>query len=292
MSDDAAITIADLDKSGATTTVAPTTAPAEAPASQPAESAPAASETAQTEPKGEGEPENQAKPEGEEPEWFKKRLKEFSRQRRSAERTAERLAAENEDLRRQVQSRQSQQPKAADLKPEQFSDFAAFTKAQTVAAVREELETANQATAERDSHAALQRSIKSFADKASAQAEEADVDFDAVMETLSAQPLLSPTVVSYLEGSEVPAKLAEHLALNPTDLHRVSMMGPALARKELAKMEAGLKPAAAKPPVTKAPPVPPRVGGRGVTQKSVEDMDMDEFALHFQNQQEARAKRV
>jgi hypothetical protein len=65
-----------------------------------------------------------------------------------------------------------------------------------------------------------------------------------------------------------------------------------LAKKELARMEAGFKPAAAKPPTTKAPPVPPTVGGRGITQKSENDMDMEQFAEHFMAQQEARLRRM
>jgi hypothetical protein len=70
------------------------------------------------------------------------------------------------------------------------------------------------------------------------------------------------------------------------------MMGPALAKKELARVEAGFKSAAPKPPTTKAPPPGPTVGGRGVTQKSVADMDMKEFATLFNAQEEARLKRM
>ena len=75
---DGVTTIEDIDKSGTTCSVAPDAPAGGLPSA--AESAPAASEAAQTEAKGEAAPgTEQAKPEGDEPEWFKKRLKDISR---------------------------------------------------------------------------------------------------------------------------------------------------------------------------------------------------------------------
>lgn len=291
--EDGVATIEDIDKSAATNTVAPDAPAGGSPPA--AESAPAESVTAPTEPQGSGEPdEPKAAPQDGEPEWFKKRLSEISRQRRNEERRADRLAAELESLRKQVQP--APQPKAPEPRQQDYADYAAFTRAQAEHAAREtvraEIEAATKAGAEQAEARESQRLTETFLAKAQAQAEEAAVDLDAVMETLSAQPLLSRTVVEHLANSESAAKMAEFLALNPGELQRVSMMGPTLARKELAKLEAGLKPAAAKPPATKAPPPGPTVGGRGVTSKPVDKMDMEEFATHFMAEQEARLKRM
>jgi len=295
MNDEVA-TIADIDKGAATVTVVPsTTVPAEStpPAADSAQVAPVATPTEAQDGAAPGT--EQPKPaEGDEPEWFKKRLKDISRQRRNEERRADRLAAELESLRRTAQP--APQPKAPEPRQQDYQDYAAFTRAQAEHAAREtvrtEIEAANQASAERQVKQVQQRSVETFMEKAAAQAEEAGIDLDDVMETLRIQPLLSPTVVEHLAESANAARLAEHLALNPNDLHRISMMGPALAKRELAKVEAGFKPAASKPPVTKAPPPGPTVGGRGVTQKQVADMDMDEFAQVFHAQEEARLKRM
>ena len=295
MNDEVA-TIADIDKGAATVTVVPTTnVPAEGtpPAADSAQVAPVATPTEAQDGAAPGT--EQPKPaEGDEPEWFKKRLKDISRQRRNEERRADKLAAELETLKRTAQP--APQPKAPEPRQQDYQDYAAFTRAQAEHAAREtvraEIEAANQASAERQVKQVQQRSVETFMEKAAAQAEEAGIDLDDVMETLRIQPLLSPTVVEHLAESANAARLAEHLALNPNDLHRISMMGPALAKRELAKVEAGFKPAASKPPVTKAPPPGPTVGGRGVTQKQVADMDMDEFAQVFHAQEEARLKRM
>jgi hypothetical protein len=109
-----------------------------------------------------------------------------------------------------------------------------------------------------------------------------------------ARPTLPFTaeVMALVTQSKHTARLAAYLAEHPGELRELSDLGPALAKKFLAKVEAGFKPAAAKPPVTQAPPPGPTVGGRGVAQKTVEDMGMKEFSDHFYAQEEARLKRM
>ena len=297
MTDEVA-TIADIDKGAATVTVVPTNVPAAGtdtpPAAEAAQVAPVATPTEAQDGADPGT--EKPKPaEGDEPEWFKKRLKDISRQRRNEERRADRLAAELEDLRKRVPTTQTQ-PKAQELRPQDFPNYDAFTKAQAEQVardtVRAEIEAVTKTSAENEAALASRRATETFLERAQAQAEEADIDLEAVMETLHAQPLLSQTVAEHLAKSEQPARLAEYLALNPGKLHDVSMMGPALARRELARMEAGLVSAATKPPATKAPPPGPTVGGRGIAQKPVDKMDMEEFAPHFMASEEARLKRM
>jgi hypothetical protein len=289
---EALVTAADIDKVAATVNVAPNV-PAEGSPSA-AENAQAAPVAAPTEAQDGAEPAatEQAKPaEGDEPEWFKKRLKDISRQRRNEERRADRLAAELETLKRAIPQ---QQPKAAEPRQQDYADYSAFMKAQAEHTAREtvraEIETATRANAEQAAMQAGQRAKETFLTKAQAQAEEADIDLDAVMETLHAQPLVSHTVVEHLASSENPARLAEFLALNPGKLHDVSMMGPALAKRELARLDASLG-AKSKPNATNAPPVPPRVGGRTVTQMDWRQSDdMEAYAAGWKKEREVRGE--
>lgn len=294
MSDDKAATIEDIDKANATVTVAEVPAEGSPPAADSAQAAPVAAPTEAQDGADPGAEPPKPK-EGDEPEWFKKRLKDFSRQRRNAERDAETARAETEQLRKQLAQLQQQPPKQSELNPNDFPNYAAYDRAvareEATKAAQEVVSSAVKASAEREAELAQQRAKQTFLEKAQAQAEEADIDLDAVMETLSVQPLVSQAVVDYLAESEVPAKLAEHLAFNPDKLHRISMMGPTLAKRELAKEEAAFKAAAPKPPSTKAPPPPPRVGGRGATIQSVENMDMKDFAAFFHAQEKAKVER-
>jgi hypothetical protein len=290
MSDpEALVTIADIDNANGGTIV-PQDVPAggSPPAAENAQAAPVA---APTEAQDGAEPvvADQAKPsEGEEPEWFKKRLKDISRQRTNAERRADRLAAELEGLKRVVQPAP---PKAADLRSTDFPNFEAVIRAQTTEVAREtvrsEIETATRARTEQAEMQAGQRAKETFLEKAQAQAEEANIDLDAVMETLSVQPVLSQTVVEHLAASENSARLAEFLALNPSKLHDVSLMGSALAKRELARLDATLG-AKSKPNATNAPPPPPRVGGRTVTQQDWRTSnDMDDYASNWKKHHNA-----
>ncbi len=289
MSDEDLVTRADIDNASATVTVAPNV-PAEG--SPPAaENAPTAPVAVPTEAQDGAEPvvADQAKPaEGDEPEWFKKRLKDISRQRTTQERRADRLAAELEALKRTVQPAP---PKAPEPRQQDFQDYAAFNKAQAQHEAREvlrtEIEAATRANAEHAAMQAGQRVKETFLERAQAQAEAADIDLDAVMETLQSQPVVSHTVVEHLAASENSARLAEFLALNPGKLHDVSMMGPALAKRELAKMDAQLG-APSKLNVTQAPPPPPRVGGRTVTQQDWRaSNNMDDYGSNWKKHHNA-----
>ena len=279
MSDpEALVTAADIDKAAATSIVAPVGEGTAPPAAETTD----VSATSQTEaPQGEAAPAEPPAP----PDWFVKEKSKLQRQRREADRRAERLAAELEALKRE---RAPTQPRSTDLRPESFPNYDAFIEAKVEAKTSEKIEALNRSRAEQDAHRSAQSLQQTFLEKAHEQAEAADIDMEPVLETLAQAPLLSPTVLEHLASSEHAARLAEWLAENPGELDRVSRLGPALAKKSLAKVEAsfGAKP---KPSVTNAPPPVPKVGGRTVTQKDWRSSDdMDAYGAAWLKEQEAR----
>ncbi len=250
------------------------------PAAPPADSAPAPTEA----PNGEA----QAEPEAEKtPAWFVKETSKLRRQRAESERRADRLAAEIEALKK---APQQQQPKSNELRPEDFPNYDAFIGAKIAAGVREGIGAAEQHRSQTEVEKAVLRQREVFIEKASAQAEEAGIDLEDVMDTLRRQPLVSEDVVQYLAGSEEAARLAEYLAEHPDELRRISQLGPALAKKSLAKAEASIG-AKAKPNATNAPPPPPKVGGRSVNQTDWRKTEnMEDYGSNWQKDREARLK--
>jgi hypothetical protein len=283
MSDpEALVTIADLDKAAATDIVA--TGEGAQTAATPAETT-VASATTQTEaPTGEEAPAEQSK--AEPPDWFVREKSKLQRQRRDADRRAERLAAELEALKRvQVQP----QRQSAELRPQDFPNYDAYVEAKIEAKTDEKIGALARSRSEQEAQGAVHNLREAFLEKATEQAEAADIDLEAVMETLGQAPLLSPTVLEHLAKSEQPARLAEWLAENPGELDRVSRLGPALAKKSLAKVEASFTDAKPKPNATKAPPPVPPVGGRAVTNVDPSKLNMDDYAAYWRKRQEAQS---
>lgn len=275
---EAPITVADIDKASTPSSVPATTGDGTAtpPAAEtPAGTAPAPTET----PNGEAP----ANPAGEEPEWFKQRIKQITRQRRESERRADKLAAELETLKR---GNAPQQPKSAELRQQDFPNYDAYVEAKIEAKTEEKIGAFHRSRSEQEAHGAVQNLREAFLEKATEQAEAADIDLDAVMETLAQAPLFSPTVLEHLAKSDHTARLAEYLAENPGELDRVSRLGPALAAKSLAKVEASFVGANPKPNATKAPPPVPPVGGRAVTQVDPSKMNMEDYAAYWAKRRE------
>lgn len=297
MNDEVA-TIEDIDKGAATVIVAPAQPPVgEAPASNPAESAPAIQAETPAVPSQEGPAD--APPKGEKfqesPEYRR-----ISRQRANAERRAMRAEAELAAMRTNPQAQPappaksaSEQPKASDFAS--YDDYVRHQAAEAARqAAREVVTESRQAQAQGDAAAAAKQAKATFEREATKQAQAAGIDFQEAWETLLELPPedVSDAFAAYLyQAAENKAALVDHFAKNPDEVARISSLHPAAAFKELAKadLQMGVKP---KPPITKAPPPGPTVGGRGVTQKNAADMDMKEFGEHFFAQEEAKLKRM
>ena len=263
------VTAADLDNAAATDTVAPAGgADSSPPPAAETTTAPAAVQTEA--PDGGEAPAESPAP----PDWFVKEKSKLQRQRRDADRRAENLAAELAALKRAQASPQRQ---STELRSQDFPNYDAYVDAKIEAKADEKIAALARSRSEQDAQGAVSSLREAFIEKATEQAEAVNVDLDAVIETLAEAPLLSSTVLEHLAKSDHTARLAEYLAENPSELDRVSRLGPALAKKSLARMEAsfGAKP---KPSTTNAPPPVPKVGGRTVTQKDWRQSDdMDEY---------------
>jgi hypothetical protein len=297
---DEVATIEDIDKSGTPSSVPAAQSPVgEAPASNPADSAPAIQAETPAVPSQEGPADAPAQTEQEkfhESPAFKR----IQRQRANAERRALRAEAELAALRSNPQPQPaapaksaSEQPKASDFAS--YDDYVRHQAAEAARqAAREVVTESRQAQAQGEAAAAVKQAKATFEREATKQAEAAGIDFQEAWETLLELPPedVSDAFAAYLyQAAENKAALVDHFAKNPDEVARISSLHPAAAFKELAKadLQMGVKP---KPPTTKAPPPGPTVGGRGVTQKSANDMSMDEFAEHFFAQEEAKLKRA
>lgn len=275
--------MSELDNPTATDIVATVSGSQPEPAATTTESASVPTEA----PNGEAPAEPAAAPEAQ-PAWFVKETAKLRRQRAESERRADRLASEIEALKRAPS--QTAQPKSTELRSQDFPSYDAFIEAKIAAGVREGIGAVEQSRSQIEANKAVSARIETFMAKASEQAEAAEIDMDAVMETLREAPLISNTVIQRLAESEQSARLAEYLAENPSELDRVSRLGPALAKKALDKVEAGLA-APPKSSATNAPPPPPKVGGRSVNQTDWRKSEnMDDYASNWQREREARLK--
>jgi hypothetical protein len=186
-----------------------------------------------------------------------------------SQRAKERLArveAENEQLRQMLLGRQeppkpapvvpSGKPKAEDFEShEDWVEAVADWKAKDILRQREAEEA--------------QRRQKQTLDSLVAKGREKYEDFDMDFQEILRAPVLSPTVAEALQESEVAPDLVHHFAENPDDLHKISLMSPLKAAREIAKLEASFAPqtrTSTPPPPTKAPkpptPVPAAVAVR------------------------------
>lgn len=163
----------------------------------------------------------------------------------------------------------------------------------TKEAAREVVSEVRQAEAQGSAETAAQQARTAFENEAKAQAKAAGIDFEDAWETLLELPKedVSLAFASYLyQAAENKAALVDHFAKNPDEVARISSLHPAAAFKELAKadLQMGSKP---KPNATNAPPPPPRVGGRTVTQQDWRQSDdMDTYGAHWKKEREARGE--
>lgn len=212
---------------------------------------------------------------------IQKRINRLTRQRGEAERRADRLAADVEEMRKQLD--RLSQTRSADIDPKDFPNYEAFiaakAKQEATAAARAEIEARDRTRSEQDTTRTLQGLHDAFMEKAAEQAEEAGIDMDGVLETLRAQPNLSPLVLERLAESDHSARLAEYLAENPQELQRVSMLGPTLATRALDKIEAGFRSKSGSARTSTNAPAPPKtVGGRAVMDPDPAKMSIEDYA--------------
>lgn len=217
------------------------------------------------------EPEPEAEAE-ETPEQVEERKKRKTGSQKAREK-AEQLARENETLRRMLLERD--QPKAE--KPvehasdaprlEDFETHADWVNATVQHGIKKALE------AER-SQSKAQTWQQQWQGKAEAAREKYE-DFD---EALSFMPPIPQHVAEVLAESEFEADLAYHLANHPDEARKLNSMSPAMAGREIARLEARFnQPKPVAKPVTKAPPPINPVAVSGTVPPKVHHAGFEEF---------------
>ncbi|HEX7971882.1 MAG TPA: hypothetical protein VF501_06650 [Thiobacillus sp.] len=271
--------MSELDKGGATDTVAPD---AQAPsAGVPVESVPSSGTPADTAASGQSTEGEAAKPE--------------PTRDRSAEKRISSLRRENKDLLLRLgrleglveagaAGRQTAKPADSNARPEpsQFKSYDEFVEALTDWKTDQKL--ASRAAQDRS------QAITSRVTEANAKALEKltesgkDIeDFDSVLETITASDFpVSPAMRDYLTEADHPAYVAQYLADHRKDAERIYGMNSAATVRELDKIAARAVPKS-RLNATNAPPPVPTVGGRSVHPGDpLKTDDMEEYHAHWE----------
>lgn len=232
--------------------------------------------------------ESEEKPKG----GFQKRIDELTRNWRSAERRNDQLLQFiSERIGIPEEKRPPPQPEGATPPPslEQYGyDEAKYTAAMQDYARKVAQDEVNRGLSEFETKQATRQRQTSFQQK--------ERDFAAEVpdyaEKVYDQSLpITTSMAEIIADSDLGPQIAYHLANHRDDAYRIANMTPTQAAREIGRIEASLSaPVPSKPPkeVTKAPPPPPKVKAtEGKTQKSPDDMSVDEW-LRWRNKQLAQ----
>lgn len=198
------------------------------------------------------------------------RVNEITRARREAEREAQRLRAEVEELRKHI----PRQPSPEDRPPtlhEYGNDPAAYA-----AAIAEHVERRiERRTREQAEMAARQTVERSFESRAQEFARNVP-DFDAKLDDLTRAVQFDQATVEVIGMSEHGPALVYHLAQHLDVADRIARLPPHLAAAELARIEA--KVTAPKPTATTKAPAPvPALSGSTSPNKDPAKMSYEDY---------------
>lgn len=218
------------------------------------------------------EEEGEGKPRG----GFQRRIAELTRARRDAEREAARKAAEADYFREMALRSTRQEPDTqaepeAPAAPEPVKTLAEFNydEAQYTAYLRQQIAAdARKAAAElirqdREREAS-ERKVQTFRQRVEDFKKSAP-DFEDLVLSNRSLPI-TEGMAAVIQDSEDGPAVAYHLGKHPEEASRIARLDPVSAARELGKIEARLafereqvrKPAP-KPPVSQAPPPPPKL---------------------------------
>jgi hypothetical protein len=233
--------------------------------------------------KEDGEESKDDKPAGED--GPQKRINKAVKAQREAERKAEQLQREIEELKKGgTKPEGKKETKAADPdepkkpKQEDFDTFEEFIDKLTD--YKADLRDYHREKKEREKkQAEAQESFKKTWEKKKDTAREKFDDFDEVMETAGDTPI-SRVMHSIINESEIGPQLGYYLATHPEEAAAIKDMTPYAATKAMAKIEDKLtdsKPAEDKKQAKKELPKPPRNVGGNATPKEpkLDDKDID-----------------
>lgn len=198
------------------------------------------------------------------------RVNEITRARRQAEREAQALRAELEELRRQVPRKLS--PDERPPSPQDFgNDPVAFADA-LARHVEQQIERRTREQAQQQARQTVERSFESRAQEFARTVP----DFDAKLDSLTSAVQFSPETVEVIGMSEHGPAVVYHLAQHLDVADRISRLPTHLAAAELARIEA--KVTAPKPTATTKAPAPvPVLSGASSPSKDPAKMSYEDY---------------
>jgi hypothetical protein len=244
----------------------------------------------------EKEGEGEKKPEPEAGDGPQKRINKAVAKQREAERRAEQLARENEELKKgsgkqPEQKKEAPKAEAQDAKkPEaaNFTSYEDYVEALTEWKVEQRERAREAKEAERKRAEASESHKKAWEKKVDAVREKHE-DYDDVMEEAGSTPI-SRAMHNAIAESDIGPELAYYLATNTEEAARIAKLNPYQAAKEMGRIEDKLTeaPADKKPAEDKKPkaekkelPKPARTVGGGATPKEAKLDDPEMPYLEF-----------
>lgn len=158
-------------------------------------------------------------------------------------------------------------PKAAEEAPkaptepkrEQFADYESYLEARTdwiaEQKVEKRLAKEREESSRRSATTEQEKAVQKFKEQADAIAKEIE-DFQEVMETSDAP--LTNAMRDAIYETDIPARVAYHLAKNPDEARRIAALSSARQAVEIGKLEAKLTEAKPEPTPPNAEPAPPK----------------------------------
>lgn len=204
-----------------------------------------------------------------------KRIDELTKARREAERHNLELMARLAAI-EAVQKPQAPQVEAPKNTPPKIDDFdsdEAYIEARIDFELARKERSLEEKRLQKQQQSEAQEAQARFIEQAQQMRKIAD-DFD---DAIGSTGVLPEHVIGAILQAENSAAVSYHLAKNKALLNKISGLNPLRAALEIGKIEASLKPAAAR----KAPPAPlaPVSGkGSGMGGKALQDLSMEEYA--------------
>jgi len=248
------------------------TAPTGAPAA-PADTAPADTQAPSQDsaPANQDDAQQDTQPRDEKGRFVQQRINELTRQRYEAQRQAEQVARERDELRAELQ--RARQPAA----PDPTQDFEGYVSHRAEAAARRIVEEQQgqwqQHQEQQRQNAIVQQYETRAADYAAANPGYHEAIDNFVQIAAGSPPEIAEVLMTSEHGPAVAQYLGEHL----DEAVRVLRMPPHLAAAEIARIEARVSVPKSKP-VSNAPNPPPKVGGASAAPRGLsDDLSMDEW---------------
>lgn len=223
--------------------------------------------------KQESTPAENAKEEAEKESGVQKRINELTKSWRTEERQKQAIAAENAELKRQLQERQAVQtttqsaalPKLKDFNYDEDAHAAAlesYFESKATDSIQSYLAKQEQKKESDTMQETLEKVFQAH-EKRAAEFAKTNADFHQAVDSLASVVSFHPAVAQVIGESEVSPQILYYLANNLDEADRIVHMPVHLATAQIARIEARLSSSAAKT-ISNAPPPTTQIRGGSV----------------------------